>query len=780
MKSYSFKNLLLQVIFLALLINPSHSFAQRAQRIIMGARPLGMGETFTAIADDNNALFWNPAGLPYIGHHEAATSYADPFGIGIKHNAIGYVFPVKDTYAFGFDWKHIGFEDYELGYSRNNFRLSYGHKLWKGISVGAGLKYLTTDMTLDSNSLGKGSGWGMDLSLLYSPLKKLSLGVVVRDVTNTKLEYDGGGTEVIAPRWYSFGAAFKPIDDMVLAMDLDDERLHLGGEYWVKKILGLRFGIQDDLYTDEPMTFSFGTSVRYKLFQFDYAYVLPPTLPAAHHFSLSLFFDLYPSRVRITDAKVDNLFPSIHKYYSTHPIGKIKCINNDEKPHQTTVSFFIPKLMDAPTEQQVIFRPKETKELDINGVFSVDITNLTEDIMTQAEVKVSYTTEQKTRSHKKTVGLFVYNRNATRWDDLKKAAAFITSTDPVIDEFARPVLVTHEEELKALGRASRNVLRSMVLFNAVSQHGVRYISDPNNPFSRMSADRSAVDNIQYPAEVLRKKSGDCDDLTVLYCSLLENVGISTALIDAPGHIFMMFDSGVSTEKSLRFPVDKSMYIVRDGNIWIPCEVTKIGESFIEAWQLGAEECLGLAKSGQFRIIKTSDAWQEYEPSPPKFSWSIAPPDKQVLKNKFGNDQSEMKDIMNAYIHRKYIEPLNENPDNHDLRFELAQVYVAIREYVLSISEYQRLIERNIDPARSYNNIGIAFFLKSEIKQAAQNFKKAMDLEPDDEGIQKNLELALAALNSEERIAVAREIGISLPDGLKAVEFEIDDESFNWK
>jgi len=58
-----------------------------------------------AIADDGNALSWNLAGLPSLRHHEVVSSYADLFGIGIKNNTIGYVFPLADHYAFGFDWR---------------------------------------------------------------------------------------------------------------------------------------------------------------------------------------------------------------------------------------------------------------------------------------------------------------------------------------------------------------------------------------------------------------------------------------------------------------------------------------------------------------------------------------------------------------------------------------------------------------------------------------------------------------------------------------------------
>ena len=82
------------------------------------------------------------------------------------------------------------------------------------------------------------------------------------------------------------------------------------------------------------------------------------------------------------------------------------------------------------------------------------------------------------------------------------------------------------------------MLQAAVLFEALKQHGVRYVADPNTPYARVSADASAIDHIQYPGQVLRKKGGDCDDLTVLYCALLESAGIATALVDYPGHIFL--------------------------------------------------------------------------------------------------------------------------------------------------------------------------------------------------------------------------------------------------
>ena len=65
----------------------------------------------------------------------------------------------------------------------------------------------------------------------------------------------------------------------------------------------------------------------------------------------------------------------------------------------------------------------------------------------------------------------------------------------------------------------------MLLFEALSAHGIQYAADASTPCARIRGDRSAVDHVQYPRELLQSRLGDCDDCTVLYCSLLENLNI---------------------------------------------------------------------------------------------------------------------------------------------------------------------------------------------------------------------------------------------------------------
>ncbi|MFW6293995.1 MAG: hypothetical protein ACOC7V_16970, partial [Spirochaetota bacterium] len=66
-----------------------------------------------------------------------------------------------------------------------------------------------------------------------------------------------------------------------------------------------------------------------------------------------------------------------------------------------------------------------------------------------------------------------------------------------------------------------------------------------------SEDRGAVDFLQFPRQTLTYSSGDCDDLTALYIALLESVGVDTAFITVPGHIYAAFAVETSPEEARR-------------------------------------------------------------------------------------------------------------------------------------------------------------------------------------------------------------------------------------
>ena len=356
-----------------------------------------------------------------------------------------------------------------------------------------------------------------------------------------------------------------------------------------------------------------------------------------------------------------------------------------------------------------------------------------------------------------------------------------------MSEFARSTLVAFEEQVRGLGKPCRNLLRAMVLFEALKAHGVCYIPDANTPYTKVSADRSVVDHISYPAEVLQQKAGDCDDLTVLYCSLLENAGVSTALVDAPGHIFLLFDTGVSRQEVYKLPIDEKLYLIRGDRVWVPLEVTLVGEGFARAWQAGAEELVKV-RAERERVVDTQAAWEMYAPASPVFAEKGSVPTKEMMQEGVKGQYAALEEQIDTYIEQTYLYPLKTHPDNAALWSELARVYVGLGRYDTAIKlAYSRLTEKEGEDATTFNQLGIAHYLKGDLEQAGYFFKKAVELAPDDKKMRGNLDKALGALGKGEGLkgkppagaAGNEELGTE-EVGAKAGQVEVDEDSFYWR
>src|SRR5579885_570662 len=70
----------------------------------VGARPLAMGSAFTAVADDANAIYWNPGALGSLTTREATLSYNSLFQ-DQNQGFVGAVVPSKaGTFAASVDY----------------------------------------------------------------------------------------------------------------------------------------------------------------------------------------------------------------------------------------------------------------------------------------------------------------------------------------------------------------------------------------------------------------------------------------------------------------------------------------------------------------------------------------------------------------------------------------------------------------------------------------------------------------------------------------------------
>ena len=62
----------------------------------VGARGLGMGGAYTALADDAHSVYWNPAGLARLEKREVAASHSE-LGNSTRHDFLVYAHPMSQA-----------------------------------------------------------------------------------------------------------------------------------------------------------------------------------------------------------------------------------------------------------------------------------------------------------------------------------------------------------------------------------------------------------------------------------------------------------------------------------------------------------------------------------------------------------------------------------------------------------------------------------------------------------------------------------------------------------
>ena len=637
------------------------------EHVPTGVRPIGLGEAFTALADDANSVRRNPAGLSLLNRYtfEFQRTPYQLFG-ALETNYLSLAIPASERTAFGLDWVQVGVDDDELQARENNLNFAYSLRLFNPVSVGVNLKYITRSSSLDGQSRGAMIGWGTDVGALFQLGWRWRVGVFAQDFigfssdkrvsSGTWLRHDTGRREQVFPTLYKFGIAYRPIRQWRIATDITD-LLHVGAEFTPNSRFALRAGLQKDLHTKEPPTYSFGGGIKYKWLNFNLAYQLPPTLPPTTYVSLSLNFDFRKLPVQIEHIRFADLYP-VHYYYYANPndaetiilddpiappaytnadrqryyplmrsdsIGRIWLKNVSDNPITVRIQLFINQFVSKDgTEvalEDIELPPRKRVSVPMRKlVLSRPALQLAHAQPLEARVKVTESGGSAYRTATTTV--YLHGNNTTKLDDVAKLASFIPWEDATVHAFTDAVSTEFEENLEQVPRTQHQFYHAMLLFNAL--YGIVYKTDANIPF-----ESGTVDAIKHPHEMLEQLTkqisggenayafGDCDDSTALYCALLESVGIKTALIQLPGHVLMAFDlGGLSVAKAQELGVPDAFYQTINGQVWIPVETTHIRDGFAYAWKKAVEQLQSRRVLGSVTI---EEAWDKYGAGYPRGS-----------------------------------------------------------------------------------------------------------------------------------------------------------------
>jgi tetratricopeptide (TPR) repeat protein len=186
----------------------------------------------------------------------------------------------------------------------------------------------------------------------------------------------------------------------------------------------------------------------------------------------------------------------------------------------------------------------------------------------------------------------------------------------------------------------------MRMCDALGAYGIAYVEDPDSPVSRSLGKAEIVDTVRFPRTTLYNRTGDCDDTTALLGSLLESVGIRTAILTTPGHIFLAFDSGEPAENAQYLSDAAHEAMARGGSAWIPVETTLLSKGFMAAWASATELVKRYGQTGPFEFLPLAGMRDSFPALPlPPSSIIVAEPAKASVDRAYAASVDAFTDAL---------------------------------------------------------------------------------------------------------------------------------------
>ena len=290
-------------------------------KIGLGARAVGMGEAFVAVANDPSTIYWNSAGVASLVREEGLISHIEwPADISYEH--LVYVHPSKKlggSFGFQFGLLHTDIEEtteenpfgtgQTFTYADWNVGVTYGRRLTDRLLIGVGGKYVHEDLGADVGGTSVNT-WLVDIgSIYYLGISSVRIGMALNhfgpdfkgsgqftSATGEQRDYDNFSP----PTTFRFGVAWEPIEreEQRLTTSLefdqpsDNQLVGKGGlEYEFQRRFALRTGYNvnaDEMKWSAGAGFypTFGTT-RGTL---DYAFTDGGVLGSVHRLSLGVRF----------------------------------------------------------------------------------------------------------------------------------------------------------------------------------------------------------------------------------------------------------------------------------------------------------------------------------------------------------------------------------------------------------------------------------------------------------------------------------------------------------
>ena len=267
-------------------------------RIGPNPRISSMSEAFSGLANDENALYYNPAGLSTIASAGISLNHTEWFE-DIRIENLTFAYPISKKMGIGLGLTHLWMPSIEsfdyLGQSLGSIDVSssivdfgFSYKIQSAFSVGIGVKYFQEKLATYS-----AAGFGFDLGLLLKTMiSGLSVGIAAQNYGGN-IKYDQQNQKI--PLTFRGGLSYQLArTSLLFSLDVikssdSDIRIYLGSEYTFNNQLSLRIG--NKFSEAEIFTPSFGAGFHLQgRYNFYYTYGMYSDLGGIHQLGFTFNF----------------------------------------------------------------------------------------------------------------------------------------------------------------------------------------------------------------------------------------------------------------------------------------------------------------------------------------------------------------------------------------------------------------------------------------------------------------------------------------------------------
>lgn len=267
------------------------------------ARPMGMGGTYTALADDTSAMIWNPAGLAKVNESEIGLNYTELYGL-VSYSFVAWAHPLRMGRTLGVSLSSSS--DPDGLYQELILGISAAEEIVSNLHVGLNIKYLSSAANIGEISVGSSGGGAVDVGVQYTLASgRIALGLAFPNLLShvryrrTSLKNAEATNYTENPlRESRVGVALRldiltpRFTNATFAVEATNGGLILGGEYVIgdaeRRAASVRLGGRFTEGVSRGITAGFG--YRFGSLQLDYAFVGGRYQSQTSLFSVTLFY----------------------------------------------------------------------------------------------------------------------------------------------------------------------------------------------------------------------------------------------------------------------------------------------------------------------------------------------------------------------------------------------------------------------------------------------------------------------------------------------------------